>query len=85
MSDCLTCGHSVSDHDLHGCTVKGCSCSEYMGETFDPERFPTDEWLEGMIAARPMADGRAWCLIPLTFGRLRIVIAPDEFSMGEHW
>ena len=52
---------------------------------YDPDRFPDDSWQEGVLAAQPMADGRAWCLIPLTFGRVRIVIAEDQFSMGEHW
>jgi hypothetical protein len=56
-----------------------------MLSEFDPVRFPGKDWLMGVIAARPMADGRAWCLVPLLLGRLRIVIAEDEFSMGEHW
>jgi len=56
-----------------------------VADGFDSARFPDDRWLEGVTAALPMADGRAWCLIPLTFGRLRIVIAEDQFSMGEHW
>ena len=53
--------------------------------TFDPIRFPDDTWQEGFIAVQPMDDGRAWCLMPLTFGRVRLVIAEDWCSMGEHW
>lgn len=51
------------------------------------DRFP-DDWdptNEGYLAGRPMADGRYWCLMPLTFGRNRIVIAEDQFTVGEHW
>ena len=52
------------------------------------ERFPED-WdpIEdgGYLAARLMDDGRYWCLMQLTFGRLRIVIAEDWSTAGEHW
>jgi len=51
------------------------------------ERFPED-WNPvdaGYITGMPMDDGRYWCLLLLTFGRLRIVIAEDQFSAGEHW
>lgn len=51
------------------------------------ERFPED-WdakANGYVMGQPMADGRYWCLLLLTFGRLRIVIAEDQFSAGEHW
>lgn len=51
------------------------------------ERFP-EGWNpknEGYIDGRPMADGRWWCLLPLTMGRVRIVIAEDQFTAGEHW
>jgi hypothetical protein len=53
----------------------------------DRQRFP-EGWNpidDGYIAGRPMDDGRWWCLMPLTFGRNRIVIAEDQFSVGEHW
>jgi hypothetical protein len=52
---------------------------------YDPQHFPDDSWQEGILLHRPMADGRAWCMIPLVGGRVRIVIVPDRFSMGEHW
>lgn len=51
------------------------------------DRFPPD-WdpkTEGYLAGEKMEDGRWWCLMPLTMGRLRIVIAEDEFTTGEHW
>ena len=52
------------------------------------ERFP-EGWNPkedgGYIMGEPMEDGRYWCLLLLTFGRLRIVIAEDQFSAGEHW
>jgi hypothetical protein len=51
---------------------------------YDPHRFPHGA-PEGFVDVRPMADGRAWGLHRLTFGRLRITIMPDQFSMGEHW
>lgn len=53
--------------------------------SFDPVRFPNDRWRTGFIAVLPMADGRAWTLHRLTFGRVRITIVEDQFSMGEHW
>ena len=53
----------------------------------DPELFPDGEaeWSDGYFAVQPMADGRAWCLVPLIGGRLRIMIAEDHFTAGEHW
>lgn len=51
------------------------------------DRFP-DDWdpkAEGYIAGMPMEDGRWWCLAPLSLGRVRIVIAEDEYTAGEHW
>ena len=51
------------------------------------ERFPAD-WdpkANGYLAGVPMPDGRYWCLLLLTFGRLRIVIAEDRWTAGEHW
>jgi hypothetical protein len=52
-----------------------------------PRRFPEgwDAKDEGYLGAIPMEDGRMWCLMPLTFGRVRIVIAEDQFTAGEHW
>ena len=50
-------------------------------------RIPAD-WdykANGYVMGTPMADGRWWCLLPLTFGRFRIVIAEDIFTAGEHW
>lgn len=51
------------------------------------ERFPEgwDPVEQGYIDGRLMDDGRYWCLLGLTLGRLRIVIAEDEFTAGEHW
>ena len=51
------------------------------------ERFPEDWSPEaaGYITGVPMEDGRYWCLLELTFGRYRIVIAEDQWSAGEHW
>ena len=53
----------------------------------DSERFPdgVDEWADGYLDVQPMPDGRAWCLVPLIGGRLRIMIAEDHFTAGEHW
>jgi hypothetical protein len=53
----------------------------------DPRRFPPDrdEWQSGYLSVMAMDDGRAWCLMPLTLGRLRIVIAEDCWTAGEHW
>ena len=51
------------------------------------KRFP-EGWTYldgGYMAGKPMRDGRWWCLMPLTLGRLRIVIAEDEWTAGEHW
>lgn len=51
------------------------------------ERFP-DDWdpkAEGYLGGKLMDDGRWWCLMPLSLGRVRIVIAEDEFTAGEHW
>lgn len=51
------------------------------------ERFPED-WdykADGYIACVDMEDGRKWCLLPLALGRLRIVIAEDRWTAGEHW
>ena len=51
------------------------------------KRFP-DGWDpkdEGYIAGVPMDDGRWWCLMPLWGNRVRIVIAEDQFTAGEHW
>jgi hypothetical protein len=68
------------------------SCN-HSGECFDtwrltPEyRFPDGFEAEanGYIDTRVMDDGRYWCLLNLTLGRLRIVIAEDQFTAGEHW
>ena len=51
------------------------------------ERFPEgwDPLENGYVAAKPMEDGRWWCLMPLYGGRFRIVIAEDQFTAGEHW
>lgn len=51
------------------------------------ERFPRgfDEVANGYVATRPMADGRLWGLLRITFGRLRIVVIEDEWSAGEHY
>lgn len=56
--------------------------------TYDPARFPNGvdaDWCAGYLSVGPMPDGRAWCLMPLTLGRLRIVIAEDVHTAGEHW
>jgi hypothetical protein len=44
-------------------------------------------WDEGYLATRPIGDEPfpALCLMPLTFGRLRVVVATDEYSAGEHY
>src|SRR5262245_26947778 len=39
----------------------------------------------GYVLGQEMDDGRWWCVMPLTFGRLRIVIAEDQYTAGEHW
>jgi hypothetical protein len=51
------------------------------------ERFPKgwDPRAEGYVAGRRMDDGRWWCLMPLIGNRLRIVIAEDQYTAGEHW
>ena len=52
----------------------------------DPDKFPPGgDWWTGYLQVRAMPDGRAWCLLPLTLGRLRIVIAEDQWTAGEHW
>ena len=58
-----------------------------MSTGLDPKRFPKgfDAHENGYLAVEPMPDGRAWCLLALTLGRLRIVIAEDQFTAGEHW
>lgn len=48
-----------------------------------PNGFDAEE--NGYIDTRRMDDGRYWCLMNLTLGRLRIVIAEDQFTAGEHW
>ena len=50
---------------------------------YDQARFPRGA--PDALRTRPMADGRAWTLHPLTLGRLRITIQEDQYSMGEHW
>ena len=68
------------------------SCN-HSGECFDswrltPEyRFPDGFEAEanGYIATRKMDDGRYWCLLRLIGERLRIVIAEDQYTAGEHW
>jgi hypothetical protein len=68
------------------------SCSSHT-ECFDkwrltPEyRFPDGFEAEanGYIATKKMDDGRYWCLLRLIGERLRIVIAEDQFTAGEHW
>jgi hypothetical protein len=54
---------------------------------YDPVRFPhgTTDWADSYVDVQPMPDGRAWCLVPLIGGRLRIMIAEDQFTAGEHW
>ena len=44
-------------------------------------------WRDGYLATRPLGEGEfpALALMPLTFGRLRVVVVPDEFSAGEHY
>lgn len=57
------------------------------GAMSERERFPED-WdpkANGYLAGSKMEDGRFWCLLPLTLGRLRIVIAEDYATAGEHW
>jgi len=52
-----------------------------------PRRFP-EGWKpfdHGYLHGVEMEDGRWWCLLELFGGRLRIVIAEDEFTSGEHW
>jgi hypothetical protein len=53
----------------------------------DPVKFPPgrDDWHESYLEVQPMEDGRAWCLVPLIGGRLRIMIAEDQWTAGEHW
>jgi hypothetical protein len=53
----------------------------------DPQRFPEsdDSWAGSYISVKAMPDGRAWCLMSLSLGRLRIVIGEDQFTCGEHW
>ena len=52
------------------------------------DRFP-ENWDPikdgGYLAGTKMDDGRWWCLLELTMGRNRIVIAEDQFTAGEHW
>lgn len=55
---------------------------------FDEVRFPHGvdaDWCAGYLTVQPMRDGRAWCLVPLLLGRLRIMIAEDQWTAGEHW
>ena len=45
-------------------------------------------WREGYVATRPLDPPNefpALALMPLTFGRLRIVVVPDEWTAGEHY
>jgi hypothetical protein len=47
-----------------------------------------DDWdfqANGYLMGQPMPDGRWWCLLELWGQRLRIVIAEDIFTAGEHW
>jgi hypothetical protein len=36
-------------------------------------------------AVRPLSDGQWLCLMKLTFNRMRLIVAPDEWTAGEHW
>jgi hypothetical protein len=39
----------------------------------------------GMLAARVLDNGRVLALVPLTFGRVRLVLGPDLMSVDEGW
>lgn len=39
---------------------------------------------QGYLAVRPLGDDLYLVLHPITFGRLRLTVATDDW-MGEHW
>jgi hypothetical protein len=43
------------------------------------------DWTKQYALARPLDDGTYLVVMPLTFGRARVAIAPDRWSLGEHW
>ena len=44
-----------------------------------------DDWTKQYEHIKPLDDGTYVVMFPITFGRLRIAIALDEWSLGEHW
>ena len=43
------------------------------------------DWTEQYEHIKPLDDGTYLVMFPITFGRLRLAIAQDEWSLGEHW